>query len=79
MAYARFGPDSDVYVFAGGPPWAALECCDCALVSDPHFWAKTTDEMIAHLRDHQAAGHKVPEDTFEGLLAERAENDAEAN
>jgi hypothetical protein len=35
--------------------------------------------MRKHLRDHQAEGHKVPEDTNEDMLVDRAENDAEAN
>ncbi len=34
--------------------------------------------MITHLTDHQKAGHRVPEESFEGLLAEQADNDAEA-
>ena len=80
MAYARFAPDCDVYVFAGGPAGFALECCACSLVvPSGSFCAKSTDEMVKHLRDHQAAGHKVPEDTFKAMLADQAENDAEAN
>lgn len=79
MAYARFGPDSDVYVFAGGPDGAVLECCNCALVLDISFWATSTDEMIRHLQDHEAAGHRVPGDLVEALLADQAENEADSN
>ena len=79
MAYARFGPDSDVYVFAGGPPWAALQCCSCSLVvPSGSFWAKSTDEMVTHLRDLQASGHKVPDEAFKTMQADQVENDAEA-
>ena len=72
MSYSRFGWDgSDVYVFlsVGGH----LECCGC-LLSDEWSYA-TTDEMIAHLEEHRAAGHHVPEDCIEDLLADKEEND----
>lgn len=57
MSYARFSRTSDVYLYAdvkGG-----LTCCGCALQSD---WAafinmQTPEEAIAHLREHEAAGH----------------------
>lgn len=74
MSYARFGWDgSDVYVFldVGG----FLSCCGCGL-SRKSFKANSTDEMIAHLREHIAAGDCVPADVIPGLEAVRAENDS---
>ena len=69
MSYARFGPDSDVYVFAdidGG-----YRCCFCAFSrSGPSFRCDTAAEMIEHLREHRAAGHTVPEDAIEELQGE---------
>ncbi len=71
MSYCRLGADSDVYVYldCGGH----LACCAC--LSDE--WAhNSTDAMIAHLREHIAAGHDVPGDVIPALEADRAENDA---
>jgi hypothetical protein len=72
VAYARFGDDCDVYVFSTG---GELLCMDCALGTD--FKAKTTADMMSHLRDHLKGGHQVPEDVFTDLLHDQAENDAE--
>ncbi len=73
MSYARFGWDgSDVYVYlhVGG----YLCCCACSLTDD---WRHTsTDAMIAHLREHIAAGDTVPADVIPALDADREENDA---
>jgi hypothetical protein len=72
VAYARFGEDSDVYVFSTG---RGLLCMRCAL--GPDFTAKTTAAMIVHLGDHRTAGHKVPDDAISDLLEGQEENDAE--
>lgn len=73
MSYARFGWDgSDVYVFlsVGGK----LECCGCSL--RPRIWTyDSTAAMLAHLEDHRAAGHTVPDDCIERLKEEREKND----
>jgi hypothetical protein len=73
MSYCRFG-EADIYVFLdiGG----YLNCCGCMLDSESSSaQAYTTDDMIAHLREHQAEGHDVPEDVIEALEADREEND----
>ena len=67
MSLARFGWDgSDVYVFydVGG----FINCCGC-LLRDTSFHADTEQEMLSHLREHQKAGHHVPEDAIEELTA----------
>jgi hypothetical protein len=73
MSYARFGWDgSDVYVYLCVD--GHLECCACLLSTD---WKhRSTDDMIAHLRTHQAAGHTVPPHVIPKLEANRDENDA---
>lgn len=72
MSYVRFSEKSHVYVFAsvnGG-----LECCGCWL-EDTDWLYYSTDDMIAHLKAHEAAGHQVPAYAYEGLEEDREEND----
>lgn len=72
MSYVRWSEQSDVYVFLAD---GHLECCGCDLGDEWAFYS--TDDMLAHLRAHQAAGHTVPQYAFDGLGADRADNDAE--
>ena len=83
MAYARFGPDSDVYVFAGGPPWAALECCDLRPCRQTQRFFLGQDDR----RDDRAP-ERPPSGRSQGARGQRSramlrqsgsENDAEAN
>lgn len=73
MPFARWGPDSDVFLFGGvahPPPddVHVIVCCGCLLArKDPDDWLmspsldfKTKDAILAHLEKHRAAGHKVP-------------------
>jgi hypothetical protein len=77
MSYARFGPDSDVYIYFSVGDY--LTCCGCAFTQkgedgkwrDPRCFS--TQEMVDHLLDHEAADHVVPP----GLVAELWEDDAE--
>jgi hypothetical protein len=80
MSYARFS-NADVYVYLDCDGY--LNCCACSLnadESDALFPGSThchsTDEMLAHLAEHVAAGHDVPASCTERLAAEREENDA---
>lgn len=60
MSYARFGYDSDVYVF--GLSDGGFECCGCRL-SEATLASQRFDDrqdLLLHLQDHKAAGHKVP-------------------
>ena len=68
MSYARFAPDSDVYVYESSR--GGIECQRCrfmqptdAIASGPRNNAVMVDEdeMIAHLAKHRKAGHRVPE------------------
>lgn len=80
MAYSRFGT-SDLYVFLAngpdgpdGPP--VLECCGCILTAfrDRPAQFGSTEEMVAHVQEHIAAGHDVPDDLIDDLRADDAEN-----
>ena len=67
MAFARFGRDSDVYVYediSGG-----FACERCPAVGQ-QFRCETAAEMVAHLFQHRVRGQKVPDDAIEQLKAE---------
>jgi hypothetical protein len=70
MSYARLS-HCDVYVFlsVGGH----LKCCMCSL--GPDITATKTDDMVAHLDAHRAAGHDVPDDTYTSLREDQKVND----
>ena len=75
MSYARFGDDSDVYVYLDVA--GELRCCACRFLTGCESRGfRTTADLIAHLYAHQDAGHAVPADTFTELEARREENDA---
>ena len=65
MFVCRFGADSDVYVYyrMNGD----IECSGCRLSEAKAFSTKDEAEMIAHLEQHEAAGHKVPAQAFDEL------------
>lgn len=69
MAYARFGKDSEIYLFlhvAGG-----LCCCACSLGQG---WMETFADGVEHVKKHIEAGHKVPSGLIEWLEEEAKEN-----
>lgn len=70
MAYARFGEDSDVYVFMST---RGLECLRCDL-SPPAFVGSSTDEMITHLAKHREAGDRMPPGIEDDLREDDEEN-----
>lgn len=64
MSYARFGDDSDVYVYADVGGYVA--CCGCILGDKWDFHSPA--EIVSHLQEHVSVGHKVPADLLdEGL------------
>ena len=73
MSYARFGPDSDVYVYASGSVTGddRIVCCACHLIGGGYstLWPMA---MVEHLRSHVAAGHRVPADAIAALDAEHS-------
>lgn len=85
MSYCRWGPDSDVYVYATErvikddrvETWWV--CAGCELFADNPsigigpIYAPTLDALRDHLQRHRAAGHKVPDAAFERIDREMAE------
>ena len=67
MAYARFGGDSDVYVYQSDT-W---ECSGCRINHEETQVFTTLKDLLEHLKDHEKAGHKVPEDCFARIDHER--------
>ena len=64
MSYCRKGNDSDLYVLSTG---YGFECVSCLLRSKYEGYnmhmstvRKTRKQMLKHLSEHEAAGHKVP-------------------
>lgn len=72
MAYARFGPHSDVYVYEDVRGF--LCCMRCDISDDRETRTKSRGEMIKHLEDHRRAGHKVPDEATDELRAEVAKS-----
>lgn len=70
MSYARFGADSDVYIFVAID---GICCCGCSKSGSQTF--PTTAAAIAHLHEHIAQGDIVPDDVIPALLADATEND----
>jgi len=76
MSYVRFGEEgSDVYVYSHA--YGGFVCDMCRLEEENWtFVAMSRSGMIAHLREHIAAGHVVPECAIERLEEEiEAEGD----
>lgn len=72
MSYARFGYDSDIYVYQSASETDDWVCCGCHLstptLASQHF--STRQDLLLHLHDHIAAGHKVPPYTTKRLQDE---------
>ena len=78
MSLVRFGSvptdqhpnGSQVYVFRSIPdhpdfPDGHIECCACLLGGRKHWRTTDPGALVAHLREHEAAGHYVPAYVFE--------------
>ncbi len=70
MAFCRRGAESDVYVFEAEEN--QFICCRCPLRERGDTVTADQAGMVAHLLEHRAAGHMVPEDALEELRAEAA-------
>lgn len=62
MAICRFSPHSDVFVTLEDS--GTLECCACKLNNRTIYSTPLRNEMMHHLKEHLAAGHKVPPEAF---------------
>lgn len=68
MAYCRFGPDSDVYLYAS--IYGGVDCCGVH-EGEGSFRTNSVDEMIEHLHQHEAKGDKVPPRVIPRLKEEK--------
>lgn len=82
MSYCRWS-DGDCYVYSDiHDRKGEIRCCSCSLpfafvpkggiyeTPYPNFIAKGPLEMINHLKEHEAVGHRVPRYAFTGLRKE---------
>ena len=77
MAFCRWkAGESDLYVFEAEEN--QFICCKCPLLERGDTVTADQAGMVAHLLEHRAAGHLVPEDALEDLRAEAAEMDRPA-
>lgn len=67
MAYARFGRDSDVYVYADSR--GGFTCERCPTIGK-QFRCATAAEMVTHLTDHRLRGQQVPAEAIDQLKDE---------
>jgi hypothetical protein len=72
MSYSRWSATSSVYVFAHVN--GQIQCCGCLFLDDDSFDAWSTAEMVAHIREHIAAGHTILDTLIEALEADDEEN-----
>lgn len=76
MAFARFGDNSDVYIFEHTDRVIDGEhvkvCWSCALLngSVAHFETTSLGLMISHVEQHRKARHRIPEHLIETLANE---------
>jgi hypothetical protein len=75
MSVCRWSDDSDVYVYYS--IFGGIECSRCLLNGARIFNALDEPEMLAHLEQHKAAGHRVPCDAFDELRIRYGEAHAE--
>jgi hypothetical protein len=68
MSYARFGDDSDVfvYVYEDKNKLDNLVCANCKISPDG-YTTESIPDMITHLEKHKTLGYKVPDYTIESL------------
>jgi hypothetical protein len=64
MAFARFGRDSDVYVYEDAR--GGFTCERCPRIGET-FRCATAPEMVTHLLKHRAKGDRVPDDAIKEL------------
>ena len=67
MAFARFGLNSNVYVYEDVRGGFTCERCPTA---GQQYRCQTAAEMVTHLLEHRAKGHRVPDSAIEELQAE---------
>lgn len=77
MAFCRWGPESDVYMYVGETrDGEAYFCSNCLLEEGDEVSVKLNSAEAAarHLQLHRDAGHKVPPGTIAAVLADGRRN-----
>ena len=75
MAYSRFY-DSDIYIYPSVGGW--IECAACFLNEPQDEYSlfsvsehiTNDDQLRDHLEEHARAGHNMPEDLLQDILAD---------
>jgi hypothetical protein len=75
MAYSRFY-DSDIYIYPSVGGW--IECAACFLNEPKDEYSlfsssksiTNDDQLRDHLEEHARAGHNMPEDLLQDILAD---------
>ena len=68
MAYARYSPISDVYVYLNMDN--LYVCQNCPLNNTNDFLTTTPKQMIHHLLHHHTLKHRIPHHTMYHLQQE---------
>lgn len=72
MSYARWGSDSNVYVYEGS---GGIVCCGCSLNENSQIYA-TARLALNHLEEHLKAGELVPNYTIEEIKQDHPDLDS---
>jgi hypothetical protein len=75
MAYSRF-TNSDIYIYPSVGGW--IECAACFLNEPTDEYSlfsvsehiTNDDQLRDHLKEHARAGHNMPEDLLQDILAD---------
>lgn len=80
MSYARMSDSSDVYIFSHANGF--IQCCGCSITEPDDYEIvgfanlNTAREALAHLDEHVALGHLVPQKAFDRIREEHADLDS---
>ena len=80
MSYARWGKDSDIYLYGHDPERQGFECVGCILNRNKEGMGMSLfiygyNEAIQHVKEHIKVGHDVPDDTIEYLMYDKKEEE----
>ena len=71
MSWVRWGNDSELYIFETVS--GKIQCCGCPFDWPRSFEASSLEEIVSHILEHTAAGHRVPKDLINSIT--RGENE----
>lgn len=72
VSYCRFGKRSGVYLYPMLFDDGRSCCCACTLHGHRSLLLPSRLAAVAHLDEHRAAGHQVPEEAYRQLQEEMA-------